>query len=70
MRYDALPWDWLEWDGDGGGDGGGDGNDVMRCDAMPCHEVGLDGTRLDMGWDRMAMAMMRCYAMRFVAMPW
>ena len=34
MRYDALPWDWLGWDGggDGNGDGGGDGNgdDVMR----------------------------------------
>ena len=28
-------------------------------------DLGLDlvGTRLDMGWDRMAMAMMRCYAM-------
>ena len=47
MRYDALSWDWLGWDGDGGGDGGGDGdgdgdgNDVMRCAAMPCHEVGV-----------------------------
>ena len=42
MRYDALPWDWLGWDGngDGGGDGGGDGDgdgdgdDVMRSHAM------------------------------------
>ena len=35
-------------------------------------DMGLDlvGTRLDMGWDRMAMAMMRCYAMRVVALPW
>ena len=52
MRYDALPWDWVGWDGDG--DGGGDGDDVMRCHAMPCHampchEVGLDGIRLDVG---------------------
>ena len=49
MRYDALLWVWLGWDGggDGGGDGDGDGDgngdddDVMRCDAMPCHEVGV-----------------------------
>ena len=45
MRYDSLPWDWVGWDGDGGGDGSGsgdvDGDDVMGCDAMPCHEVGL-----------------------------
>ena len=28
MRYDALPWVWLGWDGggDGGGDGDGDGD--------------------------------------------
>ena len=53
MRYDALPWDWVGWDGDGDGggggggggggdgDGNGDGDDVMRCNAMPCHEVGV-----------------------------
>ena len=64
MQYDALPWDWLGWDGDGHGD------DVMRCDVMPCQEVGLDGTRLDVGRDRVTMAMMQCYVMRFVAMPW
>ena len=49
MQYDALSWDWLGWDGggDGGGDGGadgygngnGDGDDVMGCDAMPCHAM-------------------------------
>ena len=28
--------------GNGDGDGDGDGDDVMRRDAMPCHEVGVD----------------------------
>ena len=44
MRYDALPWVWLGWDGggDGGGvgDGDGDGDHGMRCDEMPNHEDG------------------------------
>ena len=38
MQYDALPWDWLGWDGDDGGGGGGDADavDVIRCVAMRC----------------------------------
>ena len=43
MRYDALLWDWVGWDGDGDGGGGGDGDGdgMMCCDAMPCQEVGV-----------------------------
>ena len=37
MQYDALPWDWVGWEGNDDGDG----NDVILCDAMPYHEVGV-----------------------------
>ena len=64
---------WVERNGTGlnrmGLDGmGWDDWIALCCDAILCDWLGCGGIWL--GWDRMAMAMMRCYAMRVVALPW
>ena len=40
MRYDALSWDWVGWDGDGDGDGGGGGDGNGGGDTMHFHGIG------------------------------